>query len=114
MRVAIWPYAIKCLTLCMGAITRGYQQGRLSMSSSFKARYLKALKAERAAMTAVYDAVTSNNVVFSECRKLASPEAVAAYDAAWAALYELDHEAEQSGRAYQAREAARATFYFAS
>lgn len=84
------------------------------MTAPFKARYLKALKAHDVATDAIYAAAPSNNVVFSECRKLASPEAVAAYDSAWSALYQLDHEAEQSGRAYQAREAARSSYYSAS
>lgn len=81
------------------------------MPKPFKARYLAALKAFDAARGVIYAAAPSSNVVFSECRKLASPEACAAYDAAFSALYALDYEAEQSGKAYQAREAARNAYY---
>ena len=81
------------------------------MPKPFKARYLAALKALDAARSAVYAAAPSNNVVFSECRKLASPEACAVYDAAFGAFYALDYEAEQSGKAYQARDNARSEFY---
>jgi len=81
------------------------------MAKSFRVRYVAALRALDAARAVVYAAAPSNNVVFSECRKLASPEAGAAYDAAFSALYALDYEAEQSGKAYQARDAARSEYY---
>ena len=86
----------------------------MTRPAPFKARYLKALKALESSRSAVYAAAPRNDVVFSECRKLASPDVVAAYESAYATLYQLDHEAEQSGRAYQAREAARSAFYSAA
>ncbi len=79
----------------------------------FRARYLAALKAIDAARSVIYAYAPSNNVVFSECRKLASPEACAAYDAAFSTLYALDYEAEQSGKAYRARDDARSVYYAA-
>ncbi len=81
------------------------------MAKSFKSRYFAALKAFDAARSAVYAAAHSNNVVLSKCRELASPDVRAAYDAAFVALHALDYEAEQSGKAYQARDNARSEFY---
>ena len=81
------------------------------MAKSFKSRYFAALKAFDAARSAVYAAAPSNNVVLSKCRELASPDVRAAYDAAFVALHALDYEAEQSGKAYQARDNARSEFY---
>ena len=78
----------------------------------FKSRYLAALKARDVAQDAIYAAAyPRRDVVFSECRKLADAATVAAYDAAFSTLYQLDIEADQSGRAFQAREAARSLFY---
>jgi hypothetical protein len=81
------------------------------MPKPFKTRYLAALKAFDAARSAVYAAAPSNNVVLSQCRELASPDIRAAYDAAFSDMCTLDYEAEQSGKAYQARDAARAAYY---
>ena len=81
------------------------------MPKPFKARYLAALKALVAARNAVYAAAPSNNVVLSKCREMASPDVRAAYDAAFSDMCTLDYEAEQSGKAYDARDAARAEYY---
>lgn len=81
------------------------------MPKTFKARYLAALKAFDAARSAVYAAAPSNHVVLSKCRELASPDVRATYDAAFSAFSALDYEAEQSGKAYQARDNARSEFY---
>lgn len=81
------------------------------MSKPFKARYLAALNALVAARSAVYAAAPSNDVVLSKCRELASPAVRAAYDAAFSDMCTLDYEAEQSSKAYQARDAARAAYY---
>lgn len=81
------------------------------MAKSFKSRYFAALKAFDAARSAVYAAAPTNNVVLSKCRDLATPDVRAAYDAAFVALHALDWEAEQSGKAYQARDAARSDYY---
>ena len=42
---------------------------------------------------------------------MAPADDCAAYDAAFSTLYALDYEAEQSGRAYHARDAARSAYY---
>jgi hypothetical protein len=84
------------------------------MSKAFKSRYFAALKAFDAATDAVYAAAPSNNVVLSKCRELATPAVREAYDAAFVALHALDYEAEQSGKAYSARDAARSDYYAAS
>jgi hypothetical protein len=84
------------------------------MAKSFKSRYFAALKALDAATDAVYAAAPTNNVVLSKCRELATPAVRDAYDAAFVALHALDYEAEQSGKAYQARDAARSDYYAAS
>ena len=81
------------------------------MPKPFEARYIAALKALDAARSAVYAAAPSNNVVLSKCRELASPDVRAAYDAAFSDMCTLDYEAEQSGKAYQARDNARSEFY---
>jgi hypothetical protein len=81
------------------------------MAKSFKSRYFAALKAFDSATDAVYAAAPTNNVVLSKCRELATPDVRAAYDAAFVALHALDYEAEQSGKAYQARDAARSEYY---
>jgi hypothetical protein len=81
------------------------------MAKSFKSRYFAALKAFDAARSAVYAAAPTNNVVLSKCREMATPDVRAAYDAAFVALHALDWEAEQSGKAYQARDNARSEFY---
>jgi hypothetical protein len=81
------------------------------MAKSFKSRYFAALKAFDAARSAVYAAAPTNNVVLSKCRELATPDVRAAYDAAFSDMCTLDYEAEQSGKAYQARDAARSEYY---
>lgn len=84
------------------------------MAKSFKARYAAALAAREAATDSVYAAAyPRRDVVFSQCLAMASPETRAAYSAASVALASLDHEAEQSGRAYQARDDVRSQFYTA-
>jgi hypothetical protein len=81
------------------------------MAKSFKSRYFAALKAFDAARSAVYAAAPTNNVVLSKCRELATPDVRAAYDVAFSDMCTLDYEAEQSGKAYQARDAARSEYY---
>ena len=44
---------------------------------------------------------------------MASEAVRATYDAAWSTLYDMDYDAERSGRDYQARDAARSAFYAA-
>lgn len=84
------------------------------MAKSFKARYAAALAARESATDSVYAAAyPRRDVVFSQCLAMAAPEVRAAYSAASAALASLDHEAEQSGRAYRAREDARSQFWAA-
>lgn len=84
------------------------------MTKSFKARYLSALKAHDAATTAVYEAGKAaglHDPRLSEALA-ASPHNVAeTYRATFSAMFALDHEADQSGRAFAARNDVRNAFY---
>lgn len=54
------------------------------------------------AQSAIFAAGPDRNTLFSDCRKLAAPEVVAAYEAAYDRLATLEHEACSKGKAWRA------------
>lgn len=72
-------------------------------SESLRAHVERARARREKAADAIYAAAyPRRDVVFSECRKLAAPDVVAAWDEAQRALDQIEEEAISKGRAWRA------------
>jgi len=72
------------------------------MAVSIKARLVKACAKRAALMDSVFDAAAPrNDVRFSDCLIMATPELRAAYDAACSAVISLECDAVAAGKAWR-------------